>query len=753
MASNQRYRPYVGPKKSQPAHMPDPPEGEAPLEEWGEEREENAANVVVPNAPPGIDDSPDGRDRHTPYWEGRMKDKTGMEDEDEDEGEIDWQKRGQDAFRTSTGFFDSNYRQQLEDSLRAFNGQHPSGSKYNSETFRKRSNLFRPRTRTVIRKNEAALCAALFSNLQLIECEAANPDEPEEIVSAEVMQQVIQERLTVTMPWFKFAIGSLQDGQTQGISIAHSYWKYSGYKGKNGKYTVKDDKPVQELIPMENFRFDPSASWDDVVNTSPYLIHMIPMYITDVKDRMQNPDAKGRRWKEYTDQEIKASVETTDESTRNARNNSYQDDKQHPREISDYDVVWVQRHIHRCHGEDYEWYMLGTKHMLTDPEPLSENVWFGERPYVIGFCILETHKAAPASLPTVGRALQDEANDIDNQISDNMKFILNKGHLVKKGANVDTASLVRNVPGRITMVNDVEKDVKEMTWPDVPPSAFEQKNRNDSDYDQLFGNFNPMMLQQSRTPRESFRTLNAVQSPSLMMTEYMLMTHVQTFLLPCLRQLVLLEQYYETDQVLLSIAGKKAKILQRFGVNEVTDAILEKRMSVNINLGMGATDPTTKLQRLTTALQVFVQLTQKPVAGLDMKEVGKELLALAGYRDGQRFFGNQDPEKAKLMQQVQLLMKKLQEATVEKKNKHEANVVKLVTSREGNMVKLLTAAKEDDHQSRHLLIGHLMELDKMDRQHEQARSMQAEGAVQQQNAQAQGSAEQQALAKMKPKAA
>jgi hypothetical protein len=760
MVDVNRYRPYVGGKRPKhgPPGQPDPPastEGQLVRNRMANERDEMGGPLQVPEPPPGVDD-PESRG----YREGRTSEpEGGMEGQEQDrepiegegrEEEPDWEERARNAYRTSTDFTDTNFRKQLEDSIRAFNNQHPSDSKYTSESFRKRSNLYRPKIRTIIRKNEAALCAALFSNLDLIETEPFNSSDIEEIVSAEVMKALLQYRLTVTMPWFQFAMGAMQDAQIQGIVIAHSYWKYKAVSGEGGRYMVKEDRPCQELIPAENFRFDPSAKWYDVVNTSPYLIELIPMYIGEVKERMDLPDPKGRTW-HYLDEEVIAScVQNDDESTRMARNNNQQDTTQQPRDVTDYDIVWVHRHIHKWRGVDYEFYMLASKYMLTDPEPMENNVWFGERPYVIGTCILETHKSMPASLATLLRPLADASNDLENQGSDNLKFILNKAWFVKRSANVDTTSLVRNVPGRVTMVNDPEKDVKEVSWPDLPPSLYQEKARVDADFDNLGGNFNPMTLAQTRTPRESFRTLNAVQSPAMMMTEYTLMTLVQTFLLPCLRQLVLLEQHYETDQVLLKIAGDKAKVMQRFGVNEVTDAILEKRMSVNVNLGMGATDPTTKQQRFSGALTTYAGITKAPPPGLDLKEVGKELFALAGYRDAMRFFIDQDPEKVKMQQTIQALIKKLQVQDIEKRNKHESNVVKLVTSRESNLTKLAMAAKEDDHQSRHLLIGHLLEMEKIDKQSENARTMQAEGAMQSQAGQAQAATQQQALQVSRP---
>lgn len=748
MASNQRYRPFVSSKgPQQPPHQPDPPEGRARLTRMADEEDTVGGPLIVPDAAPGLDD-PESRGyrdgRGESGFEGQA---SGEQGEEEDEDEPDWENRARSAYRTSTDWTDANQRRQLEDGLRAFNNQHPMDSKYLSETFRKRSHLYRPKIRTIMRKNEAALCAALFSNLDLIECSPANPSKIDEVVSAEVMKALLQERLTVTMPWFQFAMGSMQDAQTQGVVIGHSYWRYTAVTKADGRYMVREDRPVQELVAAENFRFDPSAKWYDVVNTSPYLIELIPMYICDVKERMDLPDPKGNTWNGLADEEIASAIQNDDESTRMARTNHQQDATQHTREVRDYDIVWVHRHIHRWKGEDYEFYMLASKYMLTEPAPLEDSVWFGERPYIIGTCMLETHKPIPNSLATLLMPLAEEANDLQNQGSDNMKFILNKAHFVRRGANVDTASLVRNVPGRVTLVNDVEKDVKESNWPDLPKSLYEEKNRNDADFDQLGGNFNPMTLGQTRSPRESFRTVNAVQSPAMMMTEYTLMTLVQTFLVPMLRQLVLLEQYYETDQVMLAVAGEKAQVMKRFGVDEITDSILEKKMAVNVNLGMGATDPSTKQQRLHGALGVCSQLAAKPVPGLDLKEVFKEVFALAGYRDSVRFLQDgQDPEKIRMQQMIQQLMKKLQVQEIEKRNKHESNVVKLTTSRESNVVKLALAAKEDDHQSRHLLIGHLLQQEGIDKQAEVASRAQAEGSAQSQALQSQGATQKQALA-------
>ena len=722
------------PWRTQPPAIEDPEQGRAPLDYLGDERDSGGSNIAA------LGEWADGRtqphltendigdlgdDEKEPQGhELDDGDAEGTGEEEDDDELPDFVEVGKKAYRASTTYFDSNFRKDLDNSLRAFNSQHPSDSKYNSETFAKRSKLYRPKTRTVMRKNEAALCAALFSNLDLIETQAVDSSNKEELVSAEVMKEVLQQRLTVSIPWFQFSIGGFQDAMGQGAAIAKIDWCHRGLTRRDGKYVVHEDRPTMELVPLENFRFDPSALWYDVVGTSPYLIEEIPMYVGEVVERMNRDDPKGKRWHKLSMDQLLMARENSDDSTRAARTNQNQDASQQDREVHDYDVVWVHRHIHRYQGEDFEFYMLASRYLLTDPEPLEANIWHGDRNYVIGTWNIETHKPLPSSLPTMGRGLQDETNDIGNQRGDNVKLVLNKRWFAKRSANVDTTSLVRNVPGGVTMVNDVEKDVKEVSWPDITQSAYEEQARVDADFDALLGNFNPAQLGPGgRNPRESFRTVNAVQSPALMMTEYALMTYVQTFLLPCLRMLVLVEQYYESDMVLLAVAGQKAKIAQRFGVDEVTDAILEKRIAVNVNIGMGATDPVMKMQRFSQAVTAYANVCKAPPPGLDLKEVGKEFMALAGYQDGIRFLpGDADPEKLKLTQTVKALQAKLAKADLERHNKHESNVVKLQTSREANLTKLIATDKGHTKEGRHLLVGHLMELEKMDRQQEAQRA-------------------------------
>lgn len=634
-----------------------------------------------------------------------------------------WLQRARDAYRFSTSYIDSNYRKLWDDSIRAFNSQHSSDSKYNSELFRKRSNLYRPKTRAVIRKNEAAAASAYFSNLELVSIAPMNEAIKEERASADVMEQLLKYRLTVSIPWFLIMMGAIQDAQVQGASIAHIYWRFTERYDSDGNLASKEDTPVIDLVPIENMRIDPSAHWLDPIGTSPYLIHLIPMYWCDVKDRMNYADPKGKRWRKYPASAAFGRQDGADDSTRQARLGQQQDPSQQKRDVSDYDIVWVHRHIHRWNGRDWEFYTLASERLLTTPTLLSESVWHNQRPYVMGRALVETHRPIPSSLPTLIKGLQEEANDIQNQRSDNVKFVLNKAYLVKRGKNVDLASLVRNVPGRITLVDDPEKDVQELSWPDVTQSAYLEQDRIDGDFNDIAGNFSPLQVNTQRTPRESTHTMKMLAAPSNLLTEYMLKTHTETFAQPVLKQVMMLEQKYETDQVILALAGERAKINQRYGINEITDDMLDRELTLSVNVGMGATDPVMKLQRFVYAVMSFANIAKAPPPGMDLKEIAKEMFGLSGYQDGTRFMiEGQDPEVVKLMQQNKQLMQQLQQLNIQLKNKEGANVVKLESARDTNRTRLqqnreTQATKvaveklRQGQQSRELLAQHIIDLE------------------------------------------
>lgn len=615
---------------------------------------------------------------------------------DEDTGDSEWMARARSAFRSSTSYVDGNWRKAWEDSIRAFNNMHPSDSKYNSAGYDKRSKLYRPKIRAVIRKNEAAAAAAFFSNVDVVSVSANDQSDRAQQVSSEIMKNLLQYRLTKSIPWYQVVLGGIQDAQTTGVVCAHVHWLYDEVQNV--------DKPQVDLIPIENIRFDPAASWIDVVTTSPYFIHLMPMHAMDIRAKMDSGE-----WKELPINLATAS--SNFDSTRIARNANKEDPQSaDTRALGDYEIAWVQRHIHRKGAVEYEFYTLGEYGLLTDPVPLRDSVFHGRRPYVIGSCILETHKPMPSSVPMLARGLADEVNEIANQRIDNVKFALNKKWFAKRGVEVDLAGLVRNVPGGVVMMNDPINDVREITWPDVTQSAYIETQGLDMSMDELLGNFNPAAIMMAGSANAPARNMTMLNQSNGTLVEYLIRTYVETFVQPVLRHLVLLEQKYETDRVLLAIAAKNSKLFQMFGMDEVTDDLLNQEITLSVNVGMGATDPTQKLQKFLTAMNMFSSMLRNPVPGVNMVEVGKEIFGHLGYQDGSRFFTVDNPEIDQMQQQLRAAMLQVQNLQNQLREKQTGQLVSLEKTRESNKSKETIAVIQEENENKRALARHFSQI-------------------------------------------
>ena len=208
----------------------------------------------------------------------------------------------QEAYISSTNYFDSSIRKQVESAIRQHQGVHPVGSKYHSDTWKNRSRLFRPKTRAMTRKAEAVAAEALFATADTISCKPVDDNNKLQGAAAALMKRLLDYRLDKSIPWFLISMGAYQDAMVAGTVISYQYWEYDPKKRK--------DRPVIELLPLENFRFDPGASWVDPINSSPYNIRLIPMFVKDVKARMRNPDPKtgAPKWKTIADAQILAAM-------------------------------------------------------------------------------------------------------------------------------------------------------------------------------------------------------------------------------------------------------------------------------------------------------------------------------------------------------------------------------------------------------------------------------------------------------------
>ncbi len=394
--------------------------------------------------------------------------------------------------------------------------------------------------------------------MDIIDLQPEDPENPFGVVSAAALKAVIDYRLTRTIPWFQVCLGAFQDAMTVGAVISYNYWEYATRNGRKLK-----DKPCIDLRPIENIRLDPGCSWLDPVGTSPYWCDIVPMYVCDVKAMMAQVDDKtgAPKWKSYDDGVIAQARPESIDTTRKERLGRREDPHDSEHAIKDFDTVWVMRWFMKdSQGLDHTYYTLGTKELLTDPKPLEEVYFHGVRPYTMGYCILETHRPFKSGFPVLVKPLQQETNDVGNQRLDNVKFVLQKRWIVARGRGVDIASLVRGVPGGVTLATNPVEDIRESNWPDVTSSAYVEQDRLNMDFDDLAGNFSPGTRMANTAMNETLGGTRLAAQGAGLMTDYALMTFIETWVEPTLRQLVLLEQQYETDEMVLAVCAKNAQL-------------------------------------------------------------------------------------------------------------------------------------------------------------------------------------------------
>jgi hypothetical protein len=565
-----------------------------------------------------------------------------------------------DAYTASTTYFDSSIRTGVESAIRQFRGEHPVGSKYRSDAYASRSKLFRPKSRAMVTRAEAMAAEALFATQDVVSILPWDEDSELDIVSADINKALLQYRLTGKhpkrcIPWFLTAVAAYQEAMVNGVVCSRQWWQYDALRGI--------DKPCVDLIPIENIRFDPSAKWVDPVNTSPYWIELVPMYVKDVRAKGQDPNVR-KRWTVPTDGELQNSTGQKWDSTRLTREGPQRVDPQNQTTaITEYTIVWVHRNVVEWNGQDYFYYSLGTERVLSRVMELEEEYWHGRRPYVMGFSAIEAHRNYPNSPVMQTRDLQTEANDVANLRLDNVKFVLSKRYFVRRNAQVDLRSLTRNTIGSATLMKDPEKDVKVVDFNDVTASSYQEQDRINLDFDDVGGMFSGSSVQSNRKLNETVGGMNLLAADTNQVANYRLRTFVESYIEPVLDQLVLLEQKYETDDTVMALAGKRAPAYAKFGQNRDLDTFLGRELSVAVNVGFGPSNPTYQLERFMAAMRQFKEILADQVlhdAGIDIEEVKKEIFGKLGYRDGRRFFQETDnPELQALQKQIQSLMAQL----------------------------------------------------------------------------------------------
>jgi hypothetical protein len=518
------------------------------------------------------------------------------------------------------------------------------------------------------------MAVAFFTNEDVLSVQPRNPNDLEQVAAAAVSQSIMQYRLTNTIPWFQTMSAALQDAAVQGVCVSHQYWEYEEQEesylnvdnqnrpvmdeeGKpvvtNQKTSIKD-KPIIEMVSPENIRIDPASDWSDPIESSPYVIQLIPMYVQDVRQKMIDGE-----WIDIPVGELLASeTDEEDNTTRMIRDEHREDRLDNDAgygDIDSYKIVWVHKNIVKKEGIDWCYFTAGVDAMLTEPKPLQEMYpWLrnGERPYVMGYTNVESHRIYPAGTVELTQELQAAANDIWNQRFDNVRLAMNKRYHIRRDRNIDLDALFRSVPGGAVEMDDPDTDVRVIDTRDVTGSAYAEQDRINMDFDELQGNFSTSTVQGARSLNETVGGMSLMASNSGTVTEYVLRTFSETWVERVLKQLMRLEQYYETDAVILELAGDAAaQVNDQF--QGAVDDLLKYEVLLKVNVGISATDPLRKVQNLVSGIQMLGELPGF-AESLNVQEVVKEVFSQLGYKDGERFVNmEEDPRVAEMAAQLE----------------------------------------------------------------------------------------------------
>jgi len=594
-----------------------------------------------------------------------------------------WVSIAADAFRVSDTFYGSSIKKQIDRNIDQFNSRHPSGSKYNSASYKYRSKIFRPKTRSSIRRHEAAAAAAFFSTSDVVSIKPSHQSDKEAALGANILQNLVNDRLAdPTMWWFETCMGAYQDAMVQGVVISRQEWIYEEepQEVSNGVLEmspkIRKDHPASRIIPTSNFRFDPNADWRDPIESSPYLIEIIPMYRCDLKDLMrQGVDGSGITWKPLDDDDLGGGRQE-ENSIQYTRNRGRQKPEDQKHVYSDFDIIWTHLNVIRVDGQDIAFYTLNEQKLLTEPVPIKQMFPHG-RPYVMGFCNLETHKTHPASPVEMMGWTQQEINDIANQRLDNVKLVVNRRSFVRRNSQIDVRALTQSIPGGVTLVDDIDKDVRYDAPPDVTSSSYQEQDRLNNDFDELAGSFSGSSVASNRAMNETVGGMEIMSQDANSVTDYQLKIFSETWLRRVLAQFVELEKIFESDVRRLNSASNGL---------DPKEAVVAMQADVitRLSVGYGATNPQKQVEKLAFGLNTMATFLPDKIRDLDSDEVIKEIFGSLGYQDGKRFFVDrkeEDPRIQELTQQIQELNQVIQQKQIETQGKIQVEQVK----QDGNM--------------------------------------------------------------------
>ncbi len=639
-------------------------------------------------------------------------------DENRENGQ--WLRMARNAYESSESWLQVNQRAIWARNFAHYRSEHAPDSPVLADANKHRAKHFWPKTRTLVRDIQAAAAEAYFASADIVALEAENSDDQRQVDAACLIKELVNYRLMHTIPWYQITLGGIQEASVLGTVVSHQSWEYREEIIIHGQETdlltgdvyeifetkTLADKPKIRIVPAENIRISPAADWLDPANSSPYLIELIPMYLCDVMTRIrEGGESKTGEpsWKDIGENFLMSAGnrDNLDATRRSRSGNRRLDPKSNMMEANpEFRIVWVHRNIIRHNGKDWLYYTAGTHALLSDPVLLEDVLpWAdGKRDYVFGKLEIETDRPYPSGPVEILGGLQKAFNELNNQRYDNVRQVLNRRYLYRAGQQVDVRALGRNVPGGLIGISapgPLDSHVSPLPVQDVTSSSFQEGDRLALAMDDLTGSTTVSTVNSNRRLHETATGMSLMAESGNRIRAMELRTFTETWMEPVIRQVVQLIAMYETDETALTVAAKKANLLK------ILPEYFDYKFSVSINVGMGATSPTQRMQRIQGAIATVVGLVPDAAAAVNGPEVAKEVFGAAGFDNGGRFFNfakveaqKQNPEADPAMQLQQMQLQQKAEADKAKMELAQAKLQLEQQKQEMENAKLAMQVKE-----------------------------------------------------------
>jgi len=132
-------------------------------------------------------------------------------------------------------------------------------------------------------------------------------------------------------------------------------------------------------------------------------------------------------------------------------------------------------------------------------------------------------------------------------------------------------------------MDDPDQDVRIVETRDVTGSAYQEQDRINMDFDELQGNFSASTVGGARNLNETVGGMELIAGNTNSISEFVLRTFAETWVEPVLKQLLKLEQYYETDEHITALSGDKVvgaegeKVVD-FNQDEMMDELMKQNV-------------------------------------------------------------------------------------------------------------------------------------------------------------------------------